>query len=499
MTKSKLSFRKFNVFSKIGGRDVVCLNLSGDNLKLAYGKFYHTRRELLDLASYKIQGFSDAEIAHTIKTSLEGLQLNNPQVIVVIPSHLAIVKNIEVPSLDPNEIKQIVDLQAGRHTPYSREEIIIDYVNIGTYRENYTKLLLIIVTLSVVRRQIEILGKAGLNTEKVFFSPEAVSGVCLNPLKLGQEKTVQTILHMDLSFTDFINISNGKLIFIRSIPIGTQHLASEKERYQTRFVEEVKKSLETYQSEDIDKIPVEMILAGAGEGTLELQNMLNSTLHTPVRRSFPYFKKIANLSEVLKNILVSSEESFLDVAAPLLAPAPEVNLIPEEIKLRKAFEEKSRDLVQFGISAMTVIILLCLLFVSSIYFKSAYLKRLTDKYQPIMKAAEHLEETYSRMQIIKHELKDRNIALEVLAEIYNFIPVNVQLNGIKFTRDGKFSVTGNSRNMSIVFAFIDDMENSAYFKSVEPKRTTKRKSDNDEEVVEFEITCLVEDNAVKKK
>ena len=64
-------------------------------------------------------------------------------------------------------LKEIIDLQAGRHTPYSREEIIIDYINIGTFRENYTKILLIIVTLSVVRRQLEILAKAGLSTEEV--------------------------------------------------------------------------------------------------------------------------------------------------------------------------------------------------------------------------------------------------------------------------------------------------------------------------------------------
>ena len=86
------------------------------------------------------------------------------------PAHLTIAKNIEIPSLDPDEIKEIIDLQAGRHTPYSRGEIIIDYINIGTYRENYTKILLVIVTLSVVRRQIEILAKAGLITEKVFFA-----------------------------------------------------------------------------------------------------------------------------------------------------------------------------------------------------------------------------------------------------------------------------------------------------------------------------------------
>ena len=44
-----------------------------------------------------------------------------------------------------------IDLQAGRHTPFSREEILMDYLNIGTYRKNYTEVLLVIVNSNAVR------------------------------------------------------------------------------------------------------------------------------------------------------------------------------------------------------------------------------------------------------------------------------------------------------------------------------------------------------------
>lgn len=481
-----------NVFSHIGGRDTVCLNVSGDNLKIAYGKIYHTRKELIDLASYKIQGLSDDEIVKVIRTSLENLKLTNPQVILVIPAHLTIVKNIEIPSLDPQEIREIVDLQAGRHTPYSREEIIIDYIRIGTFRENYTKILLIIVTLSVVRRQVEMLRKAGLETEHIFFSSEAIADVCLTTLQLKHAGSVQTVIHIDSNFTDFVNAANGKLIFMRSIPIGTKHLIGEKERYQTRFVEEIKKSMEAYQAEDIDKISTELILAGAGEGSLELQNLFNGMLHTPVRRSFPYFRKMPSLSEVLKNILESHDESFLDVAAPLVCVnMPKVNLIPAEIKLRQAFEEKSKDVVRFGVLVMTVIVLVCLFFANVIYVKSAYLKKMTAKYTPIIESAQYLDESFSKMQSVKQELKGRTIGTDVLGEIYDFIPKNIQISDIKFNRRGQVSLSGQSKSMSIVFSFIDDMEASSYFKNAEPKRTTKRKTAGDE-VVDFEITCLLE-------
>ncbi|MCK5178509.1 MAG: pilus assembly protein PilM, partial [Candidatus Omnitrophica bacterium] len=163
------------VFPHIGIKDVISVSLSGDNLKLAYAKVSPTRKELVDLVSYEIQGLSDEEITKSIRSSLDSLKLSAPEVIVTVPSHATIAKNIEIPSLDAREIREIVDLQAGRHTPYSREEIIIDYINIGAYRENYTKILLIIVTLSVIRRQIDILERAGLRIEKVYFTPEVIT------------------------------------------------------------------------------------------------------------------------------------------------------------------------------------------------------------------------------------------------------------------------------------------------------------------------------------
>lgn len=492
MTAKVSLMQGLKVFPPFGGRDVICLNFSADQLKMAYGRVYHSRRELVDLAVYKIQGLSDEDIAKAIQTSLERLKLKEPEVIIIIPAHLTITRNIEIPSLNQGEIREIVDLQAGRHTPYSREEIIIDYIHVGTYRENYTKILLIIVTLSVVRRQIAILAKAGLKTEKIFFAPEAMSSVCLNVLELEQKDAVQTIAHLDLNFTDFINVTKGKLIFVRSIPIGTQHLLSEPERYQMRFLEEIKKSLEAYQSEDIDQTPKELLLTGAGEGSLELQKVLNDHLHISVKRVSPYLKQLPHLSDALKDLLTAGESSLLDVAAPLItASVAIVNFIPEEIKLRKMFQEKSRDLIKLGVLAMTALALVCLLLAGNILFKNIYLKNLTEKYRPIIESAKALEKNFSQIQMIKQEFKGQNLALEVLVELYNLIPSNVQLRSIKFSREGKFSIEGYARAMNIVFSLVDAMEESPYFTKVEPRKTTKSIKDN-EELVDFEITCLLE-------
>lgn len=485
-----------NVFPHIGIKDIICVSLGGDSLKLAYAKISPTRKELVDLVSYEIQGLTDEQITKSVRSSLDSLKLSSPDVIVTVPSHATIAKNIEIPSLDANEIREIVDLQAGRHTPYSREEIVIDYINIGAYRENYTKILLIIVTLSVIRRQIDILERAGLRIERVFFAPEVITRFTANALKTGQADTVRTFIHVDAHFTDFINVCKGEVIFVRSIPIGKQHLSGEQDRYQMRFVDEVKKSLETYQSEDIGSMPEEIVLTGSLREGSGLQDLLGKMLYLPVK-FFPYLAHTPISSEELKKSLSAGQDSFLDVIAPLINPAQtHINLIPEEIKLRKKFEEKSKDLVTAGVYIMTVLAMLCLMLISEIFFKASYLNNLKTTYDPVIQASKRLEKDFSQTRLIKRQLKDRPIAIEVLAELYDLIPTDIQLSGIKFSLQGRFSIEGNSRTMGTVFSFIGDMEESGYFKSVESKRTTKRK-EGAEEIVDFEIICTLEEGPGK--
>ena len=57
-----------SVFPHIGIKDVISVSLSGDNLKLAYVKVTPTRKELVDLVSYEIQGSSDEDITKSISS-----------------------------------------------------------------------------------------------------------------------------------------------------------------------------------------------------------------------------------------------------------------------------------------------------------------------------------------------------------------------------------------------------------------------------------------------
>lgn len=475
----------------MANRDLLGLDFASNNLKLAHLRVSLNKKELINIKSRNISGLSDDDIAKVIKTTFNELGAKDCTIINTIPSCSAITKNIEIPSTDPQEIREIINLQAGRHTPYSREDIIVDYIEIGTYKNSYTKILLVIVGRNIVKRQFEILQKAGLRLEKVLFAPESLAWSVANILKLKTDDSPTGIIHLDEGFTDFLIVLRNKPIFIRSIPIGTQHLMREKDLYQMKFVEELKTSFEAYQSEEANKSPQTTVLTGAVEEMGDLEAFLNEALPLPIRR-MSYFQNMMLSENVLKSASSARNLSFLNVIASLFAwEQMKVDLTPEEIKLRKALEERGRELIKTGILTLTIFILIFSLFISNIYLNSAYLKKLNTKYQPLNEDAKKLERDFSRVGLIKNYISNRGYSLEILTELYNIIPEDLQLNDIRFDSQGKFSIRGTAESMSSVFSFIENMEKSKYFKEVKTKYTSKRKEAT-KDVTDFEISCLLD-------
>lgn len=493
----KIDLRRLNPLSSISSPESAGVDLSTNTLKISHVKTSSNKPEIISLISRNIGGLDEDNISKAVRSALGELRLKAPLVINTVPTHSVITKNIEIPSTDPKEIKEIINLQAGRHTPYSREEIIVDYVEIGTYKNNYTKILLVIVARNIVERQLKILEKAGLKLENVIFVPEALAWYISKIQRMENDSSPVNLIHLDEEFTDFTVVFRSKIIFVRCIPIGARHLKEEKEKYQVKFSEELKRSFEAYQSEDIEKNPNMLVLTGAVEELNDLESVLNSTLHLPVK-VIPPFTNLSVSNDILKMPSSAKRLSFLSVIAPVLAhQVLKVNLIPEEIKLKRSLEERGRDLIKTGIFILTIFIIIVAILASKIYFKNSYLKILNRNYESLNKDARKLEEDFAKVNLIKGYLSRRGYSLEILAELYDMMSLELKINSIRLDEQGRFSLAGTAESMSAVFSFVGNMEKSKYFKDVKTKYTTKRKEEA-RDVTDFELTAMI-DNKVNKK
>ena len=463
------------------------VEFSSGSVRIAHLKTVGNKKKIVALLDKDVQSLSEAEVGQFIARSVFSLNVKNPRITYIVPSHLMITKNIELPSQDPKEIEDIVNLQASRHTPYGREEIAVDYINIGTYKKNYTKILLVIVNRQVVRKNFEILRKAGIEPEKITFSSEVVGNILAHALKLEKEQAPVGTIHIDTAFSDFSILLGDKIIFVRSIPIGIQHLTA-KDKHRNQFVEEIKKSLEVYRNEDVDTLPTRIIIAGVGTLGKDLAPLLNAELKIPTE-GIDCAEYFSFTDDAQKMYSSAKFVSFLGAMSATLAfDKIGINLIPEEVKLKRLFEERSREVIKTGILLLTIFVLLCGFLGSKIYLKKRYLEKIDQRFRELHRKAEVVEEQFDRIRLIKSYLSQRGVSVEVLGEFYNLIPDDVKILEIRFDRAGSFSFKGTASTMAVIFSFVEDLNKSGYFREVTTRYTSKRMEGKDE-VADFEIVA----------
>lgn len=445
-------------------------------------------REVAGLASREIKGLSDDDLVKAVAAAFKELGAKEPEAALIVPSPVVISKNIEVPSVDSRELREIINLQAARHTPFSREEIIVDYIEIGTFRQNYTKILLLIVTGAAIKKQIVALEKAGIRVGKVLLGQEGI-GFFLSRAVKADSGVPSGFVHIDEGFTDFSIVLKNKVLFIRSVPIGAQQLAADREKAFPKFIEEIKKSLETYHAECIDKPPQGLYIAGALDGLGDLDLAISAETKLPVK-PLAYW----NLCQVMPSVkarTAAAAFSFFGVLAPLMTSSDcKVNLLPDEIRLKRSLQQRGMDLFIGGVLLLVVLVLLLFISVSKIYFKSEYLRSLESRYRSLSEDTRKLENTYQENSMIRSYLMSRGYSVKLLGELHELTPLNIELSDIRYDREGKFTIRGTADLMSTVFAYVDALEKSNYFKDVKTKYTTKRQ-EGKKDVTDFEINMTV--------
>lgn len=468
--------------------DYLCISLGDDTLKIAQVKGLTKSCKVLNVVSKDVKGISDADLPKVVQSALSGFNTKKSIAICVVPPSMVTTKNIEVPSTSPDEIKSIVGLQAGRHTPFSRDEIQVGFVNIGVYKSNYSKILLVIANKSVLKNQLEVLDKAGLKIEKVLFAPEGIAGLYSDALGLKNESVPKGIIDIDENSTNFVITFRGISISSRSIPIGKVEIQSEGEEAINRLVDEMKMTLDLYNNEDIEPSPVQYLITSDDDQTQAVGAVLKAKLNWDVVFS-SYVDHVKASGSVLKKIANSyANASFLDIISSVtISEDVQVDLMPEEVLMQRSLEDQGRELLKVATAGFIILFLVAVTLGLRIYFKTTYLNNLKVKYRSNHEEVMMLEEDSKQTKIIQKYLAGRMVSLETIRELYYNIPDSVYLTNIFLDEDGSVSIQGVSDIASLVFNLGTTLKESVLFKSVEIKSTTSKK-DRGKDVSAFEIT-----------
>jgi Tfp pilus assembly PilM family ATPase len=465
----------------------VCVCLSDETLRVAQISGKGQGARISRVFGVDVTGLSEADLSRKVQSALSSFNAKKSNVILVLPAGFVTTKNVEIPSVDPEEIRSIVQLQAGRYTPFSREEIQFSYLNLGVYKNTYTKVLLAIANKNTIRKQFALLEKAKVRVKKVCYGPEGVAA--FYPLAASLKPV--GIIDIGSHSTDFMIVRGAKAISSRNIPIGKIHLVNEGSTAQGALVDELGKTIESYKSEDIDELPEKYVVTTDDQQSQETVSLVGSKLGWNAVVS-PYLEQIKSPGSLKKKIAGSfALFSFADLAAIAAnAQIIQINLLPDEVEIQKAIEKQGKEVFKFSLLIVFILLMVAVSLGWRLYTRNSFFNKVVREYEDERVEVGRLEALSKKTQVVHAFLSNRMVGLDAIKELYRDMPNEIYITDVAMDDKGNLSVQGISKISSIIYKYRTSLKGSALFQSVNVKSQTAKK-DRGEDAFAFDLAIVL--------
>jgi type IV pilus assembly protein PilM len=461
------------------------ISIDGKWLKLLHAVGRGSGKTVTTLLARSIEGMSPEELLQWLKETCQAKGLAPSSVLVANPSHLTTTRLFSLPSIDPKEIQDIVELQAEKHTPYAKEEILTDFRIIETDRSGYSRVLLVISHQDIVHRGLHLLEGMGWVLERVGFELEGL----VNWAKLSQQvpdaEGAALVAELDAETTTLLVLHDGRPYFHRSVGIGASLLQLDPADGIAKLIAELQRSIESFETEGLNLPIGAVVLTGQARRVPELKERLKQALELPVVAA-DAFERSAMSDEARQESESLQQVSFASLVGLAMRPS-EVDLTPKALKLHRAFEARARTLVGLGCQMIGVLLLFCCLVVGHAQKQERYRGLLRQEHARTMSEAAELEGLLGQLRLVKGWLEERDQLLGTVVELNRHTPPIIRWESLNFTKGEQVTLKGVSEEMPKVYDFAAALRQSLSFSSVEARRVTKQKGE--QRATDFEIVC----------
>ena len=471
-------------------RTIVALEFSGEWLKLAQVAVSEKGKRLVRLVAKPVV-FQEEQSKILIDLVKEGIISTDSEVFFSIPRNLVTVRNLQLPTTDLDELKEMINLQAAKQTPYSTDQIISDFQVIGSSQEGYTDVLLVTTHRSVPYRCLKTLDDARLKAEGIQLGSQGV----LNSFSMIQGSLDETsgpiaLVDIDSSFADFMVIHNGQISFSKALSIGPAKLVVGQEKENEKFLEEIERAVDIYENERIGRRITKLVIAGAEIELMHLIPSLKEKLHLPVEK-VSLIDNILEASEVAD--LPREQRASMSFAAVFgLAWDPDgakIDLTPQEFRTKRALEDKGKTVMLMGILVILILTAITAFVSQKIFTKKQYIEQVRQEVLQTQQGADEVEALKKKIRIIRGATGLQNSSLEILSVLHRITPLGIYLTSITFQENSHVILKGVAQKMSTVLDFHSSLEEQPNFQDVKTKNLTKSGNKRKKREILFEITC----------
>ena len=465
-------------------KSLVALEIGDKYLKLAAAKS-PAQGSTLEFFVRPVQGLKDEEITKVLKDILDKSGWKQVSLVINLPRNLVTMRNLHLPSSDPKEISQMIDLHVGRIVPYKKEEILFDHASLRTDSLGYTAQMLAIVHKDVLKKYQRIAQAAGLEIESVFLSSYGVWQWTLNRFKNEiKQDDLYLLLDIDSLYTDFIVFNKENILFSRTLAFEIRSVIANSEL--NKFIGEIKQSLLIFhKNESINRKPSAIFVSG----------VFDAGINDAVKREFDMpvhtVSNPAQDEDKLKKAAIPGDTSLTAVADFAVEHrGKRLSFALPEMAIKRSLKEKTKDLTVLGILLFYLFTISMAFVWGGQYNRQSYLKRLVQRNKIIELEIGSLVDQYRKAGFVRDFISARRLPLLLLDEIEKLVPAEIVINYISLEKGDEATLRGQGTKLSDVFKFVTTLENSKYFRDVSTKYTRTKKV-KDKELTDFEIAFTV--------
>ena len=464
------------------------LSITDKAVKFVQAEIRHQAKEVCALEGALIPVKSDEESAKALQKLLADKKPNDlGRLILSIPRNLATIHYVKLPSVKPDEIREMSRLQAAKQIPYAPEEIVLGHQIIQSSDEGYSDVVLIIVHQGIIAKYLGLLKKHKLEPEEITLDSQGIA--CWFALqKTPSSETPAVIVDLDSDYTRLDVLYRGTFIYSRAFTLDTSSPAG----YKQRLSDEINRSLLAYEKEHIGQNPGKMFFTGASESLAHIDQEFLADFSSYEPQKYPQERSL-NLKPNPKVKTSSlSFNSFASLLGITLSPAqPVFNLLPEDIRKKRSQTTSKAELYK-------TIILSCLIGLAllagaflNISLRQGGIDRLNQELRSLSAGSGRMEGLLKKINVIRGQLQQTH-CLEILAETADCAGSEINLVSFNYKLNKPLTLKGQAKSLADVFAFVNNLEASAAFKDARLQYSSLRKAQT-REIVDFEIVCLLEE------
>jgi Tfp pilus assembly PilM family ATPase/Tfp pilus assembly protein PilN len=431
----------------------------------------------------------DAETAipKVVASLFSQRQLGKVPVIGVIARPEINTRLLELPSTDPAEIDEMVDLQAARLTPYSRDEILTGYRVLGRTRSaTYTKLMLAIVQRSAARDRLHHFESSDRPVERVTVSTEGLLQWALLTLPDAKGKAGVAVLDIDARSSELALFQNGLLQLSKSIRNGAEQLGDEASHQALATA--VAQALAGYRGESGFDAPDRLVVTGANVGGV--LKALTSTLSLPVERVEPT-EAVSLGKGVDRETLGDLHASLASLVGAAACPdALALDLVPDSVKKRRELKQRSAALKRVAS------LLLCCLTAGALYaflllaFRFKEVSALRDELALTASSVDQIEQRTQVMRGVRARMDLTFGPINVLHDLHQRVLEDVYIEFFSLDETaGVVKLVGTGGERKDIQRFIASLAASPLLKRV---KETGRREMNADKRYQFDLLCQLE-------